>query len=359
VTAHGVHRAWLPDGRAVVVKVQYPEAQLLYRQDFANIKLFCRLLQPEHLTYIEELERQFYTEFDFRREAADLAEISQNFAEGSGNPYAGRVRVPKPELELSSENVVVMEYLPGETLLSYGLRMRDELERSSMLWRWWRGFWLLRELRSHLSLLLDVQGYQIFVDGVFNGDPHPGNIMRLTDGRLGLIDYGNVKRFSVADRARLGHLVVALADGDRSRIVEKAKLLGFRTRHDDPEVIYRLARLSFDRDDAESMVLPDGTAPANVQAYFEALAKLDPMTQMPPNFVMAARNSFLLRGLGTHFGVELRTATLWRQLALRAVQRFEEEAGAVARRLVEEAQLEAARGDGEGAKRRLRWAIAR
>merc|ERR1719356_1979553 len=117
-----------------------------------------------------------------------------------------------------------------------------------MLWRWWRGFWLLRELRSHVSLLLDVQGYQIFVNGVFNGDPHPGNILRMPDGRLGLIDYGNVKRLDLRSRARLGRLIIALADGDRTAAVAHARELGFRTRRNDPEVLFRLAQLSFDRD---------------------------------------------------------------------------------------------------------------
>jgi len=341
-----VHRARLEDGREVVVKVQYPEAQRLYRQDFATIKIFCRLLQPEHLSYIEELERQFYTEFDFRSEAADLAEISKNFAKGSGNPFADRVRVPEPVLELASQNVVVMEYLPGETLLSYGLRKRRELEQSSMLWRFCRGFFLLRELRSHLDMLLAVQGYQIFVDGVFNGDPHPGNILLMPDGKLGLIDYGNVKRLTIAERALLGRLIIALADDDRAAVIARARELGYRTRRNNQEVIFRLARLSFDRDDPESMTLPDGTVPANVQVYFESLAEMDPMTQIPPSVVMAARNSFLLRGLGTHFGLELRVASRWRNLAEWAVRRGE--------LAVAEAAASSASGAEREASRRLR-----
>ena len=49
-----------------------------------------------------------------------------------------------------------------------------------------------------MKLLLRVSGHQIFRDGVFNADPHPGNVLLLPDGRLGLIDYGQVLDHSVA-----------------------------------------------------------------------------------------------------------------------------------------------------------------
>mmetsp|Transcript_80964 Transcript_80964/g.156301 ORF Transcript_80964/g.156301 Transcript_80964/m.156301 type:complete len:554 (+) Transcript_80964:47-1708(+) len=314
-----VHRAWLNDGRRVVVKVQYPEAARLYHQDFANVKLFCWLLQPEHLGYLQELEKQFSTEFDYRREAADLAEISGRFAEGSGNPYAGKVVIPKPVLELASRNVVVMEYLEGETFLSYARRRKRELERSSFLWALWCGWRLQRQLIAHLDLLIGVQGYQIFVDGVFNGDPHPGNVMMLRSGSLGLIDYGNVKRLVPTERALLGELMIALATEQRDIVVKSAQRLGFRTRHNNADALFRYAQLWFDRDDAQSMRLPGQAPITNVQVYLERLNALDPLITTPEAYLMAARNSFLMRGIGTHLGLQLRMAKRWRCFAEDAV----------------------------------------
>ena len=52
-------------------------------------------------------------------------------------------------------------------------------------------------------------------DGVFNGDPHPGNILLLDDGRLGLIDYGQVKTLPEQTRLSLARLFVALQHDDR------------------------------------------------------------------------------------------------------------------------------------------------
>mmetsp|Transcript_55599 Transcript_55599/g.100035 ORF Transcript_55599/g.100035 Transcript_55599/m.100035 type:complete len:197 (+) Transcript_55599:3-593(+) len=185
----------------------------------------------------------------------------------------------------------------------------------------WSGWWLRREMRGYFDLLIAVQGYQIFVDGVFNGDPHPGNVMRLTDGRLGLIDYGNVKRFSVEQRARLGNLILALGIGEQGPIVAAATALGFRTRDGSREILVRYAQLWFDRDDPASIVLPDGSVPTNVQIYLERLNALDPLVQMPEGYLMAARNSFLLRGIGTHLGLRPRMSILWRSFAEQAVSR--------------------------------------
>merc|ERR1712224_628296 len=63
-------------------------------------------------------------------------------------------------------------------------------------------------------LLFDVHGHEIFQNGLFNSDPHAGNIIMMPDGRLGLIDYGAVMRLSVEQRTALARLLVAIADED-------------------------------------------------------------------------------------------------------------------------------------------------
>lgn len=318
-----VHRARLRDGREVVVKVQYPEAEKLFRQDFANTRLWCQLLMPEYLPYIHEAQKSFMSEFDFRREAADLDSISRSFEDTRRNHFAAHVRIPHPVMELSSRNVVVMEYLPGETLLTYALRRKGELENASCVVALWQGWFLRRHMRQYLELLVNVQGHQIFVDGVFNGDPHPGNILLMPDGRLGLIDYGNVNRLSVMMRAKLGRLILALASEDKSAIVAAAVGMGYRSERNDPEVLFRYVRLAFDRDDPESLVLPDGTVCGNIQIFAERLDKLDKITNVPPGLVMAARNSILLRGLAVHLGMRLHMAKAWSAAAEQAVQAVE------------------------------------
>lgn len=76
-------------------------------------------------------------------------------------------------------------------------------------------------LGEALQLLNDVHCHEIFVDGAFNGDPHPGNILLLPDGRLGLIDYGQVKRIPLDVRLKYARMIVALAKGARSDVLRE------------------------------------------------------------------------------------------------------------------------------------------
>ena len=80
----------------------------------------------------------------------------------------------------------------------------------------------LLSLGSLLQTLVDVHAHEILVDGCFNGDPHPGNVMLLPDGRLGLIDYGQVKHISLGDRKAYARLIVALDERNQ----EEASLRG-------------------------------------------------------------------------------------------------------------------------------------
>lgn len=80
---------------------------------------------------------------------------------------------------------------------------------------------------------MNAHGYQLLHDGFFNGDPHPGNIMLLEDGRVGLIDWGQVKRIEKEERLRIARLVIALADRDQLLTAQLWRDCGFVTKHMD------------------------------------------------------------------------------------------------------------------------------
>ena len=85
------------------------------------------------------------------------------------------------------------------------------------------------------------------------GDPHPGNILLLDSGQLGLIDYGQVKELSIEQRRSLSKFIIALYHRDKDTVVEMMRQLGHRTKYGDPEVQWELALVAFDRDDGEVM----------------------------------------------------------------------------------------------------------
>jgi aarF domain-containing kinase len=367
-----VHRARLVDGREVAVKVQYPKVEALFRGDLRTIRAFCELAQPEHLTVLDEVERAFLTEFDYEREADALAEVAASAARA---PFAHEVVVPRPVRELCRKEVLVMEYLPGSKLVD-ALRARaTELAASrGMTLAQLRDAWAAsaaaaggegglptapraapgwrraalraaltlsdaahnapRRLRnalrlphsatpalplrttpppvdveSVLALLARVHAHQIFHDGLFNGDSHPGNVLMLPDGRLGMIDWGQAKRLGVTERAHLARLILALADGRKADIVRLFRACGHATQRHDDDLAYRAAVIAFDRDDREI------TGGLNVQAWFEKQAMEDPCTHWPDAYVMASRNTLLLRGMGIVLGRPISVAQAWRPTA--------------------------------------------
>jgi aarF domain-containing kinase len=142
---------------------------------------------------------------------------------------------------------------------------------------WARLLLLLRKTRRWVDLLVDVHGYQIFVNGCFNGDPHPGNIMVLDDGRLGLIDYGQTRRLEDFDRLAMARVVVKLGDGSASKDVAIAmREAGFTTRRNSEEMLRKYALLFFDSD--RDSVLDGFATP---QLYFASLMATDPLVHVP------------------------------------------------------------------------------
>jgi predicted unusual protein kinase regulating ubiquinone biosynthesis (AarF/ABC1/UbiB family) len=78
-------------------------------------------------------------------------------------------------------------------------RRHAQLSRYSQTVRW-------------MDVLLEVHGFEVFQSPIFNADPHPGNITVMSDGRLGLIDYGQCKAISCEERLAIARFVLAVAD---------------------------------------------------------------------------------------------------------------------------------------------------
>jgi len=340
-----VHKAKLrASGEIVAVKVMYPGVETIFRGDIATMKRFCRLAQPEHLPGLIEIEKQFLTEFDYRKEAQNLAKVGKNM-----EIWSHKVVVPKPIW--SSQDVLIMTYIPGIKLVD-GLKQhfeaiakrkgitldelkkqmeekeargekiegpsRKQLEKYHNYLKWQNTIqnllhilyaWTLQPLIGGKSLvqedsnkvallntaaivedLMEVHGYQILVNGCFNGDPHPGNILLTEDGKLGLIDYGQVKEITPKQRHKLARLILVLSEDNKEEIVRTYCEMGFRTKNMNSDVIYRHCKAIFDNDHRDNL----GT---NIQLYIEKLQKLDPVVAMPNEYLMAGRVAVLLRGL--------------------------------------------------------------
>ena len=167
--------------------------------------------------------------------------------------------------------------------------------------------------------LLLIHGHEALVDGMLNGDPHPGNILLLReedDGTplLGLIDYGQVKRLDKATRHLFAKLVIALDDDDKDQIVDLMKKAGMETKRNDPEVIYLYAKVSYD--ELSERILNG----KHIQLFMEDLEARDPIVALPRELLMVSRCSLLLRGLAGALHQNRRVSTAWRPIAERVLR---------------------------------------
>lgn len=367
-----VHRAVLKDSHEdVVVKVQYPGIEQKFRNDIATVQTFCENLMPQHAPFFSEIKKQFQTEFDYVGEARNLDEVAQNLSRAG---FDSVVAVPRPVLDLCTKNVLVMSYIPGVKLIDgirdayrrlaaslgknieemeeeqkRGLRegtvmMKDlrsaNREAARAQWAigwtdWIRNLFVFAAnwtvapiIKGHgkqwsyfssetpinlgriFEILLRVHAHEIFFDGAFNGDPHPGNILLMPDGRLGLVDYGQVKRLSESDRILYAKLVIAMSRDDRKEIVRlMADEIGFRTRCMNEDVIYRTAVFWNDRD------TEDITMGMDIHHFIEFLNDTDPAVKVNDEFIMCGRVSVLLRGVANAFGLQVRVTDYWKEEA--------------------------------------------
>ena len=395
-----VHAAKLRNGCDVVVKLQYPDAQRFFRNDIRCLKAFCRAFAPENVELMEEIEKQFTTEFDYKLEAELLRAAAENLMPhfrsliiplpiDAAHPFS-TVRSPRGGLAtLCTERCLVMERVQGRSLLNAQRSQLEQLARETNrtpeeLRREMEQEFKAGHLRTSLlpsaavlelysvalgmagafrnaaramlqkppvkappflnapkliDLLFDVHGHQLLHDGFFNGDPHPGNIMLLDDGKMALIDWGQVKRIGRTERVKLAKLLIALADRDQVLTSELWAACGFRTRHMDPWCLDKWATWRFSRMTPDVTDIFDG-----VVNFEKRLGGLDPIEEEPQQYVMAFRLAALMRGSAMGLGdITIDSAKRWRKHAVQLLRREGEALPptVLGRRIPQEACLEA------------------
>jgi ubiquinone biosynthesis protein len=192
-----VHKARLPDGRLVAVKVRRPEVVELCTFDLAVMRAGARLLDalPSISTLapvatVEEFGRAIFAQLDFRVEASNNRRFRENFR---GVPD---VTFPEVIAPLSSERILTMTFIEGTKILSTRQTRSDPK----------------RVARLGLQVLLKM----IFEDGFVHADLHPGNIFITPDDKLALLDLGLVGELDEPHRRGFGRFFAAWAqrDGD-------------------------------------------------------------------------------------------------------------------------------------------------
>jgi predicted unusual protein kinase regulating ubiquinone biosynthesis (AarF/ABC1/UbiB family) len=213
-----VYRARLHDGRDVAVKVQYPGVAEAVRADMQNIGLILRLMKSiapgiDARALAHEVRERIGEELDYELEATNQRAMSRAFR---GHPF---VVVPDVVTSLSHQRVVVTEFVSGRGFEELKQLPQDERDRiGEIVFRFYFGS--MYRLR------------------MFSGDPHPGNMMLLDDGRVAFLDFGLFKHLDAetAERElRLGRLGI---EGRAEDLAAELRETGFLTRGEiSPEVL--------------------------------------------------------------------------------------------------------------------------
>jgi predicted unusual protein kinase regulating ubiquinone biosynthesis (AarF/ABC1/UbiB family) len=203
-----VHRARLPDGQEVVVKVQYPGVAEAVESDLANAELFvpfARLISPnlQIRPLVEELRARVIDELDYQREAQYQQAFFDRY---DGHPF---IRVPRVHADYCRPRVLVAEYVEGRNF-DQMLTTADDEQRQrygEIIYRFVFG---------------SVNRFRLF-----NADPHPGNYLFPDDGSVVFLDFGSVKLFSSRTRDDMQDQMRALIAGDVERLRVVMTAAGF------------------------------------------------------------------------------------------------------------------------------------
>lgn len=210
-----VHKAVLKTGEDVVIKIQRPRVAEQIRADLSVLSYLAKALEAtveEMGIYsptgiVEEFDRAIHEELDFLNEASNIRAFFKNYQDREF------IRIPRVYEEWTTKTVLTMERISG-TKLAHAPMEREE--------------------RHQLALKIIQSSFQqLFEDGLFHGDPHPGNMFLLDGGRIALIDFGLVGRLTKPMQETLIQLVlaVALRDADSTaRILYRIGAPGSRTQ---------------------------------------------------------------------------------------------------------------------------------
>lgn len=281
-----VHKACLRDGDCIVVKVQYPGIEEVISADIRTLRVAIRILQflyPQiNLDVIySEFSRIVFEELDYIQEGRNAETFARNFAK---NP---RIKIPLVFWPYTTSKVLTLEYLEGIKITEFDAIDEQGIDRKEVA-----------------RVLAEAYAQMFFRDGLFHGDPHPGNIFVCPGPEIILVDFGMVDRLSVSRREALRRGFIAVVDRDALGLVRALADMGFipLARDIQPLVQFvdRLLEKYRDISPAELKAMDIEEIGNDI---LEAL-RISPAIQIPNDFILFGRVIGMLNGLGSRLDPE-------------------------------------------------------
>jgi len=277
--------AVLFDGREVVLKIQRPDIDKVIALDLDILYDLAQLIQSttsladrfDPVGLAEEFAASIQAELDFRREGRNADRFRVNFAKEEF------IYVPQVHWEYTSKRVIVLERI-------YGIKISDisALEAAGND---------RHELATNAAQLILKE---VLEDGFFHADPHPGNLLIMPGGVLGVLDYGIVGRLEPSDRYNLGRLFVNVIQMDVEGIVDQLMRMGI--------VDYRVNRIALQREMKRMLIQYHGLPISEIDAK-EVLDGLDPIIyrhqlRVPSDYWLLGKTVAVMQGVGLELDPE-------------------------------------------------------
>ena len=292
-----VHRGLTLGGQPVAVKAQRPGIAELIAMDMDLLETALAsmrtLLPPtDYQTVTAEVRKMVEGETDYRAEARMMEQLADFFDEIPG------IVVPRTIPSLCGARVLTSTLIEGRKItvvLDELATRRDRGDADAE-----------QRLSRILGLVLEAYVRQVLEAGVFQADPHPGNLLVTDRDEIVLLDFGCTKTMEPGKREGYLALIRSFLSGDRSGMIDSLEKIGFATRSGDPETLltfteillsqFRDAMSTGDR----STWLSRSELLARAGELLET-AEGDPVVRLPAEFVMLSRVFGVLGGLFHHY----------------------------------------------------------
>ena len=302
-----VHIARLRSGEKVAVKIQYPGIEGIVATDLRALRRIFQLagwLLPDWgwNVIFGEIRKTVLAELDYRQEAEAMAAIAGNFA--------GRkdVLIPRVIAEYSTARVLTTQWMDGVKVGDLPGIAAAGIDRVAAA-----------------RLCIEAYCKQIFVDGVYHADPHPGNLLLVPNTgapTVVFLDFGATGRISPGMRKGIVSFLQGAITRDVGRIVSAMKEMGFISRHADHEVFDRVIEHFYEhfRSHMRFQQFSTGTISAGLDLRGQiatlldlrqlnvSLADLRDAFHVPSEWVLLERTLLLLLGVCTSLAPELNPA---------------------------------------------------
>ncbi|XP_044472081.1 uncharacterized protein LOC123200774 isoform X1 [Mangifera indica] len=305
-----VHRATLIDGQQVVVKVQHQGIKTIILKDLKDAKSIVDWIawaepQYDFNPIMDEWCKETPKELDFNLEAENTRVVSRNLGcikRFEDDNLANKVDVLIPEVIQSSEAVLILEYMDG-------IRLNDSesLEACGV------------DKQKLVEEITRAYAHQIYVDGIFNGDPHPGNFLVSKEAphRPILLDFGLTKKLSNSMKQAVAKMFLASAEGDHVALLSAFAEMGLKLRLDLPEqamevttVLFSTSTLANEAQEtiknwSEKRMKNMKVIQEKMKLSQKEVKRFNPIDAFPGDIVIFSRVLELLRGLSSTLNVRI------------------------------------------------------